>query len=133
MRAFLKTQPKTEEDIKCHNDCMIRSVSIATNTPYCEVHKIMYAHGWRATRNKSDSNWESQITKTLTQLGFKYHKISYPAVKGLQRMKATTMPNEGTYILRQSKHVVAYKDGILMDTWDCSQKCIYFAWKISKI
>lgn len=132
MRAFLKTQPKTEEDIKCNKDCMVRSVSIATDTPYSTVHKIMYSYGWRATRNKSVGNWEDQITKTLTELGFKYRRVSYPAVKGQGRMKATLMPNEGTYILRQSKHVVAYKDGILMDTWDCSEKCIYFAWKITK-
>lgn len=130
MRAFLKTQPKTQEDIKCSKDCMVRSVSIATDTPYSTVHKIMYKHGWRATRNKSKGNWEDQITETLTELGFKYRKISYPAIRGKERMKATLMPNEGTYILRQSKHVVAYKDGILMDTWDCSNKCVYFAWEI---
>ncbi len=132
MRAFLKTQPKTEEDIKCSKDCMIRSVTIATNTPYTEVHKIMYKNGWRATRNKSKGNWEDQIIETLTELGFKYREISYPAVKGQSRMTATTMVNEGTYILRMSKHVAAYKDGVLMDTWDCSDSCVYFAWEVWK-
>ena len=132
MRAFLKTQPKTEEDIKCDKDCMIRSVAIATGTPYTKVHEIMYKNGWRATRRNSKGNWEDQVTETLTELGFKFRRISYPAVKGQSRMTARKMVNEGTYILRMSKHVAAYKEGILMDTWDCSDKCVYFAWEVWK-
>ena len=132
MRAFLKTQPKTEEDIKCDKDCMIRSVAIATDTPYNKVYETMYKNGWRTTRRNSKGNWEDQITKTLTELEFKFHKISYPAVKNQPRMTARKMINEGTYILRMSKHVAAYKEGILMDTWDCSDKCVYFAWKAWK-
>jgi len=132
MKAFLKTQPKTEEDIKCDKDCMIRSVAIATDTPYNKVYETMYKNGWRTTRRNSKGNWEDQITKTLTELGFKFQKISYPAVKGQSRMTARKMINEGTYILRMSKHVAAYKEGILMDTWDCSDKCVYFAWKAWK-
>ena len=111
---------------------MIRSVAIATDTPYSKVHEIMYRHGWRATRSKSVGNWEDQITNTLSELGFKYRKVSYPAVKGQSRMTANTMVNSGTFILRMSRHVAAYKEGILMDTWDCSDKCVYFAWEISK-
>lgn len=132
MRAFLKTQPKTSEDIKCDSDCMIRSVAISTDTPYSKVHEIMYKNGWRANRSNSKGNWEDQITNTLNELGFKYRKVSYPAVKGKPRMTASKMVNHGTYILRVSKHVAAYKEGILMDTWDCSEKCVYFAWEIFK-
>jgi hypothetical protein len=130
MKAFLKTQPKTSSDIKCDKDCMIRSVSIATDTPYSKVYEIMYKHGWRVSRK--NGNWEEQITNTLSELGFKYYKKSYPAVKGQSRMTATKMVNEGTFILRMSRHVAAYKEGILMDTWDCSDKCVYFAWEIFK-
>lgn len=132
MKAFLKTQPKTAEDIKCSGDCMIRAVAIATDTAYTKVHEIMYRHGWRATRRNSKGNWEDQITNTLAELGFKYRKISYPAVKGQSRMTAGKMTNEGLFILRMSRHVAAYKNGILMDTWDCSDKCVYFAWEIFK-
>jgi hypothetical protein len=91
---------------------MIRAVAIATNTPYIKVHEIMYSHGWRATRRSSKGDWQDQITNTLNELGFKYKKISYPAVKGQVRMTAQTMTNEGLFILRMSKHVAAYKNGI---------------------
>ena len=133
MRAFLKSQPKTFEDIKSNKDCMIRSVSLATNTKYSTVYEIMHKNGWRATRRNSKGKWEDQILNTLTELGFEYKKISFPAVKGESRMTAEKMENTGTFILRMSRHVAAYNEGVLMDTWDCSQKCVYFAWKLTKI
>ena len=42
MRAFLKTQPKTEEDIKCSKDCMIRSVAISTNKGVLKLLRDVY-------------------------------------------------------------------------------------------
>jgi hypothetical protein len=40
------------------------------------------------------------------------------------------MTHEGTWILRSAKHVAAFNEGNLLDTWDCSDKCVYFAWLI---
>jgi hypothetical protein len=37
---------------------------------------------------------------------------------------------EGKYIIRVSKHVSVLNGGVLLDTWDCSDKCVYFVWKI---
>jgi len=130
---FKYTQPKTENDIKCSGDCMVRAVTIVTNSDYSNVHKLMYENGWRATRRKSDKDWEKQITKTLDDLGFTYERISFPGIKGEKRMTAKTLVEndpEGKYIIRVSKHVAALDSGVLLDTWDCSDKCIYFAWKI---
>lgn len=132
MRAFLKVQPKTDSDIKCDKDCMIRSVSIATKEPYDKVHKIMYKLGWRANRNSSKGIWEHQVTETLKELGFKSNKISYTAERGKSRMTAKSMTENGTYILRMAKHVACLENGVLKDTWDCSNKCVYFAWEVYK-
>lgn len=132
MRAFLKVQPKTDSDIKCNKDCMIRAVAIATKEPYEKVHKIMYSFGWRATRSTSKGHWEDQITGTLKELGFTFERISFPAERGKSRMTAKSMNESGVYLLRMSKHIACLDNGILKDTWDCSAKCVYFAWKISK-
>jgi hypothetical protein len=133
--VFEYTQPKTEEDIKCDNDCMVRAVTNITKEEYSKVHKLMYGHGWRATRRRSKDKWEDQITKTLDDLGFEWERISFPAVKGEDRMKATTLSKidpDGKYIIRVAKHVSALDEGVLLDTWNCSYKCVYFAWKIKK-
>ena len=36
-------------------------------------------------------------------------------------------PN-GSYILRMAGHWSACVDGVIYDTWDCSEKCVYNAW-----
>lgn len=130
---FQFTQPKGENDIKSGVDCMVRAVTNITKEEYTKVHKIMYGHGWRASRRSSKGNWEDHITKTLDDLGVKYERISFPGVKGQSRMTgkqlASLDPN-GKYIIRVSKHVAALDCGKLLDTWDCSDKCVYFVWKI---
>jgi hypothetical protein len=129
MKAFIRTQPKTAEDIKSSKDCMIRSVTLATGSTYQDVHRIMYGHGWRAS-SRNSKDWEKHITNTLEDLGFKWKRVAFPGVKGQSRMTARTMTHEGTWILRSAKHVAALKEGNLLDTWDCSDKCVYFAWFI---
>ena len=123
-------QPKSQEDIKCSKDCMVRSVTLATGRTYSEVHSIMYGHGWRAKRSSSDRNWELQITSTLRDLGFTWKRVSFPGIKGEPRRTALTMPSTGTWILRSAKHVACLKEGVLLDTWNSSEKCVYFAWEI---
>lgn len=132
---FKYTQPKTENDIKSNNDCMIRSVANATGASYAQVHEIMYKHGWRATRNISKGKWEEQMTKTLDELGFNAIRISFPSVKGQPRMTGNQLKKadkENTYIIRVARHVACIQEGVLKDTWDCGGKCVYFAWKIEK-
>ena len=34
------------------------------------------------------------------------------------------------YIIRMARHVAALSGDTLLDTWDCSDKCVYFVWKI---
>lgn len=130
---FEYTQPKINSDIKCNKDCMVRAVANITKEDYGKVHKIMYSHGWRASRKSSKGNWENQVTKTLDDLGVRYERVSFPGVKGENRMTGKELANldpNNKYIIRVSKHIAALDCGKLLDTWDCSDKCVYFAWKI---
>lgn len=130
---FEYTQPKSKDNIKCSKDCMVRAVTNITKEDYNKVHKLMYSHGWRATRRRSKGKWEDQITKTLNDLGVEYERISFSATKGEKRMttkKLDEIDPNGKYIVRVSKHVAALDRGKLLDTWDCSSKCVYFVWKI---
>lgn len=130
MATLQIVQPKKSTDLKSNKDCMIRAVTLATGNTYERVHQLLYAHGWRATRSKSKTNWADQMENTLTELGFKFQRISFPAIKGERRKTAHTMPENKRYILRTAKHVAYLDKGTLMDTWDSRNKCVYFAWEI---
>jgi len=126
-------QPKGPNSIKSNKDCMIRAVVNISGQEYDKVHKLMYKNGWRASRKRSKGKWENQITKTLDELGLKYERCSFPGEKGKKRMTAKTLTKQdpkGKYIIRVAGHVAAVCESTLLDTWDCSEKCIYFAWKI---
>lgn len=127
------TQPKNGDDLKSDSDCMIRAVSIATNTEYSKVYDIMYSHGYRVSRGRGKGKFEDHILNTLDDLGYKAIKHSFPAVKGKSRMTAKQMIMEGyngTYIMRQAKHVSVLDNLIIKDTWDTRNRCVYYAWEI---
>ena len=37
---------------------------------------------------------------------------------------------EGKYILNMAKHWSCCVDGIIYDTWDCTEKCVYTAYRV---
>ncbi len=59
--------------------------------------------------------------------------LSFPAVKGKPRMTPAAFVKKyptGRYVLSLAHHVVAVRDGVVIDTWDCTKKCVYKAWEI---
>lgn len=133
MATLQITQPKESTDIKSNRDCMIRAIALATGKPYSQVHQLLYKHGWRATRGSSKTHWVYQMEQTLTDLGFIHQRHYYPATKGKKRMTAHTMPTDKVYILRMAKHVACLDNGVLLDTWDSRNKCVYVAWEVVKV
>ena len=128
-------QPKSKNSIKSNLDCMIRSVCAVTDLPYEEIHKKMYAYGWRVTRRRSKGNWEDHIINTLNDFGYKVEKISFPGVKGQKRMTPKQLTKEypnGKFIMNMAKHVCGVVEGKYLDSWDCGHKCVYYVWKITK-
>ena len=75
-----------------------------------------------------DKNWKTYVKKKG------YTKLSFPAVKGEPRMNGKrfckTFPTKGRYILRVAGHLSCCIDGVIYDTWDCSEKCVYNAYKV---
>lgn len=130
MKHFEYTQPKTDGDLKHSGDCVLRTITIATGQPYSEVYKVAYANGWR-TRYKSFSRAaeNKMIQDTLEHFGLKVERVNFPAVKGQPRMTTKTLP-EGKYVCSMARHLAYCEDNKVYDTWDCSHKCVYWAFKI---
>ena len=62
-------------------------------------------------------------------------KLSFPAVKGKERMNPSTFCQnytEGVYICKVAKHVFTVIDGVVYDDFENRpNRCIYNAWKIN--
>lgn len=108
-------------------DCVVRAYCTALNIPYNQA---------RATLNRKkrelgfDSYKSSAFLKTLYK---DFNKLSFPAEKGYARMDGYKFMEDypkGTYILRMAKHHTVCIDGDILDTWDCSDKCVYNAWEV---
>ena len=113
-------------------DCVKRALVAATGRTYKEVSSELNRHK-KITKSKHFSSKSNFIPYFEEELKFK--RISFPAVKGQPRMNGASFARshrKGTYILNMAHHVVACIDGVLYDTWDSTEKCVYSAWVVKE-
>jgi hypothetical protein len=111
-------------------DCVKRAITKATGNDYMEVQRKLNECKKITGCNKfnDNKNWKYYVEEVLGAI-----KISFPAVSGEERMNGKRFMNEyyrGTYILRMAGHLSVCVDGHIYDTWDCSDCCVYTAYKI---
>ena len=64
----------------------------------------------------------------MKELGFKWVACMGIGTGCQVHVRADELPSEGRLVLNLSKHCVAYVDGVLRDTYDCSRegtRCVY--------
>jgi hypothetical protein len=115
---------------KLVKDCVKRALAIATGKDYMEIqrelNRLKKITGCQIFNERG--NFKYYIEKVL-----KCTKLSFPAEKGKERMNGYQFTLEypkGIYILRMAGHLTCCKDGVINDTWDCSDKCVYNAWEV---
>lgn len=112
-------------------DCVKRAISLAANMDYHQVQLELnrYKKVTGAKSFNSDYNPHKYVEKVLHGI-----KMSFPAVAGERRMTAGKFSETyttGSYILNMAGHWSCCIDGVIYDTWDCSDKCVYTAYKLS--
>ena len=128
MEHFIFNNPHPKKLIV--GDCVKRAITIASRKDYMEVQRDLNRLKKTTGCEKFDSNknYKYYIEKVLG-----YSKLSFPAEKGKGRMTgllfAIKYP-KGNYILRMASHLSCCIDGVINDTWDCSEKCVYNAWEV---
>lgn len=111
-------------------DCVKRAISKAANMNYMEVQRELnrYKKVTGAKAFNSDYNPHRYVENMLHGV-----KMSFPAIKGQKRMNGKTFSEtytKGNYILNMAGHWSCCVDGVIYDTWDCSSKCVYTAYKV---
>lgn len=128
MYCYLNLHPKG----KLVGDCVKRAIAGATGIDYMEVarqlnrvKKITHCDVFNERRN---------IRYYLLEV-LHTTELKFPAVKGASRMNgkrfSQMFPN-GRYILNMAGHLSCCVNGIIYDTWDCSDKCVYSAYRINR-
>lgn len=126
MYKYLNVHPKG----KIVGDCVKRAITLAANMDYMTVQRELnrYKKVTGAKSFNSDYNPHKYVENVLHGV-----KLSFPAKKGESRMngeKFCKLYPKGRYILNMANHWTACVDGIIYDIWDCSNKCVYTAYKI---
>lgn len=129
MKNFNFNNPHPKQ--KKVGDCVKRAITIATGKDYMEVqrdlNRLKKITG--CEKFNDNENYKYYIEKVLNA-----KKISFPAQKGFSRMNGYRFCEafpKGTFILRMAGHLSCCVDGIINDTWDCSEKCVYNAWEVN--
>lgn len=115
---------------KLVGDCVKRAIALAADMPYQDV-KIALNRYKKITGAKKFNSKENDIPFILNEL--KADKLSFPAKAGEPRMNGERFCKaypKGNYILKMAGHLSCCIDGIIYDTWNCSQKCVYTAFKV---
>lgn len=127
MYQYLNVHPQG----KCVGDCVKRAITKATGMDYHEVQLALnrYKKITKAEKFNDKKNCYAYVENILHGT-----KLSFPAVKGEPRMNGERFCQaypRGKYILSMAGHWTCCIDGVIYDTWDCSEKCVYQAWRIS--
>ncbi|MFH2117459.1 MAG: hypothetical protein ABII85_05355 [Bacillota bacterium] len=110
-------------------DCVVRAIAIAKNMNYLECRRELN----RAKRELGHSSYKD--TKFLYDYFKDCPRLIFKPVKGEPRIKGsdfTMLHPKGTYILKMAGHVTTCRDGVILDTWDCSCRSVYTAWSLLK-
>lgn len=111
-------------------DCVKRAITKTTGKEYMEVQRDLNRYKKKTGTSKFNNrdNWAPYLEKELGAT-----PIKMTPQKGEKRFDGFTFPKafpKGKYILQMSHHLTCCIDGVIYDTWDCRDKCIYKAWRI---
>lgn len=111
-------------------DCVKRAITLVAQMDYhqvqLELNRFKKITG--AKSYNSNHNPHKYCENVLLM-----EKLSFPATKGKDRMNGDRFTKafpKGRYILNMAGHWTACVDGIIYDTWDCRDKCVYTAYRM---
>lgn len=130
-------------------DCVTRAITIATEqeykTVYNQLTRLSKEHknnrrdylAKKMKQAKSGSLWSTSVRygvhkkvykPYLESLGWKWKPLMFVGSGCKVHLHSNELPNKGRYILKLSRHLAAYVNGVLQDTYDCSRggkRCVY--------
>lgn len=119
-------------------DCVCRAISIATQTDYMQVYRLIndlskIERTGKKKRGRSEARngvYKQTIHKVMEQLGWKWTPTMQIGSGCKVHLRSNELP-KGRLVVSVSKHCTAVIDGVIHDTYDCSRegtRCVYGYW-----
>lgn len=111
-------------------DCAKRAIALASDTDYMETQRAL--NRYKKISHSQEFNERKNLYGYLEK-ELHAKKLSFPAEAGIPRMNGESFTKKfptGRFVLNMAGHFTACINGIIYDTWDCSEKCVYSAWQI---
>jgi len=117
-------------------DCVTRAIAIAFQIPYQQVYDLLNESAKtertgkrkRKVSNARTGVYKSTSKKVILKLGGVWTPTMGIGSGCKVHLNAGELPATGMHILQVSKHVCAWINGELHDTYDCSRdgtRCVY--------
>lgn len=107
------------------NDCVIRAISLAQNRSWNEVYDELSEYA------KEQGTLLDDVTFVEPYLNERYSKECYRCKSCKLTLKDFAYTHKkGIYLVTMKGHITCVIDGVLYDTWDCSHRNIWCAWKV---
>ena len=112
-------------------DCATRAICNATGKDYKEVYDALSKAQGKSARNGTR---KTASQKYLGSIGWKFYPTMHIG-SGCTVHPEDFSGKKGTFILQLSKHLTCVRNGVLVDTFDCSRnpytgkaRCVYGYW-----
>ena len=104
-------------------DCVIRAVALTTGLSWLEAYDYLSK---RARRDYTMPNDGTRLRDWLAEAGASWTAVTVkPGKKRLDAEGFAKGHPEGRYILRLANHEAACVNGVILDAWNCGEKCVY--------
>lgn len=110
-------------DCKKENDCVIRSISLASGLPYPTIRKKLF----HTSRLLGCEKLCVCCYKHLLDDVFKYKRVN---CDNMTVNDFADLHYKGTYIVRMNGHISCIINGNVYDIWDCRNHLLTDAWKV---
>lgn len=105
------------------NDCTIRAISVAKGISWDEAYEELSTQARRKGLMMDSAEFiEGYLDKEYSRICPREMTVAEFLNKHLI----------GTYLITMKGHITVIKDGILYDTFDCSDRIMWCAWHIPK-
>ena len=117
---------------KSVGDCVKRSITKVTGWDYMDVQRKL--NKIKREVGAKHFNSDKTLQTFIKEMG--WQRTTFPAVKGKKRMSGESFCQqypEGKFILQMAGHWTACVDGVIYDTWDCREKCVYSCYRVKEV